>query len=125
MSLISFSRQYRKAVKTNLETVYIFRIYLRISQLIPVTRYPVKEKFMSDIKRMTKIVTSFRCQKTSLFRRFELHIIFYIIHQKNRQKIINPAQRYPKIIIRLMIDDRFCDLNYFCIRPIEPFLHFS
>ena len=51
-SLISFSSQYQKAVKTSLETVYIFSIYVRISELNPVTRSPVKEKFMSDIKHL-------------------------------------------------------------------------
>ena len=59
LSLISFSSQTRKAVKTSLETVYIFSIYVRISELIPLTRYPVKEKFMSDINKMTKIVKNF------------------------------------------------------------------
>ena len=35
-SLISFSRQYWKAVKTSLETVYVLSVWLRISELISI-----------------------------------------------------------------------------------------
>ena len=60
LSLISFSSQYRKAAKTSLEIVYIFSINVRVSKLIPITRYTVKEKLMPDIYKVTKVVTSLR-----------------------------------------------------------------
>ena len=51
LRLKSFSSQYRKAFKTSPETVYIFSINVLINELIPVTRYLVKEKFKSDKNR--------------------------------------------------------------------------
>ena len=69
LSLISFSSQYRKAIKARLETVYIFSIYVRTGEIIPVTLYTFKEKLTSDINEMAKIISSLRWIN---FRHFEL-----------------------------------------------------
>ena len=44
LNLISFSSQYQKAVKKSFETPYIFSIYVRISELIPLHRKHDNEK---------------------------------------------------------------------------------
>ena len=60
-SLISLRSQYWKAVKTSLKTVYIFRIYARVGELIPIPFFHVKKlHLMSDIYKMTEVVKSLR-----------------------------------------------------------------
>ena len=55
-----------EAVQTSPETVYIFSINLRVSKLIPITRYPVEEKLIFEINKMTRIVSSLRWDYFSL-----------------------------------------------------------
>ena len=72
LRLISFRSQYRKAVKTSLETVYIFIIYMQVGELIPVPCYSFEEKLVSYINEMTKVFDG----KTFLSRRFDcLYIV--------------------------------------------------
>ena len=70
LSLISFSSKYRKAVKTSLETIYNYSIYVRVSELFSIIRYLVEKNSRLTLKKWQKSLQAFD-GSAWLFRRFE------------------------------------------------------